>query len=234
MNNFTEQIERIELKLKLAKKVDRTLKVFGASSHKYKIGNVVSENKIKNFEHKYNIQIPICYKTFLTKIGNGGDSYQKSAAGPFYGIYPFGENIDELIDYPEEYLSKKVKIHPNMTDEFWEDLIRKIEDDNEMSDEEYDKEMGNLFAGILPIGSQGCTYLHGIILNGEHKGKVVNLDVSRQKPKFTHENNFLDWYERWLDEVNSGELLKSSTNWYGYSKRKIPEISYRIKRESVL
>ena len=141
------------------------------------------------------------------------------------------ENVDELIDNPKVYLSKKVKIHPNMTDEFWKDLTSKIENDEDITDEEFDKEMGNLFAGILPIGSQGCTYLHGIILNGEHKGKVVNLDLSIHKPIFTHENNFLDWYERWLDEIISGELSKDGPHWFGYSKREIPEISLREIKE---
>ena len=108
------------------------------------------------------------------------------------------------------------------------DDIKNIEDDEEMSDEEFDKEMGNIFSGILPIGSQGCTYLHGIILNGKHKGKVVNLDISRQKPKFTYENNFLDWYERWLDEVISEELLKDGPSWFGYAERKVPIIHLEV------
>ncbi|MDA9773822.1 SMI1/KNR4 family protein [Saprospiraceae bacterium] len=231
MNNFVEQIERIESKLKLAKRVDRNLRVFGASHHKYKIGNAINESRIVIFEDKYKIQLPICYKAFLTKVGNGGSSYQNSAAGPFYGIYPLEENIDELIDYPEKYISGKVKIHPNMSDELWVDLIRNFKENEDMSDEEFDKEIGSLYAGILPIGSQGCTYLHGIILNGYHKGKVVNLDLSMQKPEFTFENNFLDWYERWLDEVISGELLKNEPNWFGYSKRVIPVITLNEIKE---
>ncbi|MFY7669525.1 SMI1/KNR4 family protein [Tenacibaculum sp. MEBiC06402] len=224
MDNLLEQIERIKIKLEIAKKVDKKLKVFGASSHKYKIGNTISEEKIKLFEKKYNIQLPASYTSFLTKIGNGGISYEKSAVGPFYGIYPLGKNINELVDYPNIYLSEKVKIHPNMSDEFWSDLIKKLEDDSDMTDDEYDKEMGNLFAGILPIGSQGCTYLHGLILNGKFRGRVVNLDLSRQKPKFTFENNFLDWYERWLDEVITGRLLNDTPSWFGYQHSENPRI----------
>jgi hypothetical protein len=56
------------------------------------------------------------------------------------------------------------------------------------------------------------------VLNGRYKGMVVNLDRDRHKPQFTFERNFLDWYERWLDEVISGELIKDGPSWFGYTK----------------
>lgn len=212
--NYNKQIDRIETKLKVAKKTDNKFKVFGASSHKYLINQPIGEKQISDFEKEYNIVLPDCYVVFLTKIGNGGCSYFQSAAGPFYGIYPLGENINELAD--KIYLSNPVTIYPSMTDKYWTELTQRIEEDEEMSDEEYDREVGQIYSGILPIGSQGCTYLHGLILNGEYQGKVVNLDLDFQKPRFTFENNFLDWYERWLDEVISGDLLANKPSWFGY------------------
>lgn len=38
------------------------------------------------------------------------------------------------------------------------------------------------------------------------------------KPQFAFERNFLDWYERWLDEVISGELVRDESSWFGYNK----------------
>jgi hypothetical protein len=218
----SEQISRIKNKLNLAKKVDKDLKVFGASSHKYVIGKPITEGKIREFEKEYNVSLPSCYWSFLTEIGNGGKSYDNSAAGPFYGIYPFGKNIDELMESPKPYLSQPVNIFPNMSDEFWAELTKWVDDNNdELSGEEYDKiydkEIGNIYSGILPIGSQGCSYIHALILNGDNLGKVVNLDIGRSKPIFTHENNFLDWYERWLDEIISGDLLVDTRFWFGFS-----------------
>jgi hypothetical protein len=105
-----------------------------------------------------------------------------------------------------------------MTDENWKNLTKNIEENDQISDYEFEVELGTLWGGILPIGSQGCTYLHGIVLNGEFKGRVVNLDIDRQKPQFTFETNFLDWYERWLDEVISGELITKTPSWFGYTK----------------
>jgi len=54
------------------------------------------------------------------------------------------------------------------------------------------------------------------VLNGEHRGKVVNLDESLQVPLFAFEDNFLDWYERWLDEVISGDLVQKKNAWFGF------------------
>jgi len=217
MNNFSDQIKRIKSKLKTAEKIDSKLKVFGAPGHKYVINPPVSNNEIEGLEKRYSIVLPDCYKSFLQHIGNGGSGYANSGAGPFYGIYPLGQGVEELIyEDAEKYLKNATILSPEMSDSEWEEITHKIERDD-ISDEEFEKEMGRIYAGILPIGSQGCTYLHGIVLNGEHKGKVINLDQDRQKPKFTFENNFLDWYERWLDEIISGDLLVEGANWFGYA-----------------
>jgi hypothetical protein len=46
----------------------------------------------------------------------------------------------------------------------------------------------------------------------------VNLSSDGGCPKFTFEDHFLDWYERWLDEVISGELITDDKpSWFGYS-----------------
>lgn len=219
MTNYSDQIQRIKDKLLVAKNADKNLKVFGAERHNYIIHKPTTLKSVTEFETKYSIELPDCYKAFILEFGNGGIGWQNSAAGPFLGIYPFGENINELIyENTEKYLKNECLLIPKMTDDYWENLNRNIKENDEMSDKSYQSELGKLWAGILPIGSQGCTYLHGIVLNGKYKGRVVNLDMDRQKPHFTYETNFLDWYERWLDEVISGELIKDNPSWFGYNK----------------
>ena len=210
--DFSEQAERIKNKLHKAKEVDNAYKVFGASDHKYILYPPVNAVQVKKFEDKYSIPLPTCYKAFVLSVGNGGISFQDSGAGPYYGIYPLGEQLDELTD--PTYLNKPCILHPEMSDMAWEELTLPL-DDKLISDEDYYNELGRIFSGIMPLGAQGCSYLHGLVLNGPCRGKVVNLEMSaEQKPKFAYENNFLDWYERWLDEVISGK----SPFWFGYSK----------------
>ena len=195
------QIERIKTKLFLAKDVDKDFEIFGADCHEYVLGKTVNEAEILEFEKVHALSLPESYKAFLMHLGNGGNSYQNSAAGPDYGIFPFGENLEEFVyTNPGKSLSQDCKIYPNMSNEFWEELNRRIDDDA-ISDVDYDAELIKIFSGILPISSQGCTYYSGLVLNGDFKGRVVNIDIDRQKPHFAFESNFLDWYERWLDQI---------------------------------
>ena len=216
MMDHSQQITRIKSKLIEAAKVDKELKAFGASSHAYMMNDPIELEELLSFEEKYSIHIPDCYRAFLLQVGNGGKSHADSGAGPFYGIYSLGSGVDELIfENTEKYIKNECILNPELSEEDWERITAKIEDDN-ISDEEYDRELGRIYGGILPLGSQGCRYLHGIILNGEFKGKMVNFNPDHQKPKFTFEKNFLDWYERWLDEVISGDLLVDKAHWFGY------------------
>ena len=88
------QIERIKKKLVIAKNTDKDLKVFGAESHKYFLGETANNDHILKFEKDYNLELPEDYKAFLLHIGNGGISYADSAAGPGYGIYTLRKNVD--------------------------------------------------------------------------------------------------------------------------------------------
>ena len=212
-----DQLTRIKGKLKKARRKDFWLKVFGARSHRYKVGRCLTPEEIREFEDGYDLKLPDCYRSFLLEVGNGGISHAGSAAGPFYGIYPLGKYVDEIIDSPEQFLRIPPAIQPNMSDEHWSGLSKKINGDDDLSDEKFDAELNRLYSGILPLGSQGCAFLHGLVVAGEHSGKVVNIDLDRTRPRFCFEENFLDWYERWLDEILSGILLADSAGWFGYT-----------------
>jgi hypothetical protein len=212
------QIERIKKKLIIAKNEDKALKVFGASSHKYKIGKTVSADQIIHFETEYNLKLPEDYKAFLLHIGNGGKSDQDAAAGPSYGIFPFGKNLEEFIySNAENCFKQDCRIYPKMSDEFWKELTKNIDENDDISHEDFDAELGKMFAGILPIASQGCSYYYGLVLNGEFKGRVVNIDIDRQKPFFTFESNFLDWYERWLDVIIPENIMANDPDLFRYT-----------------
>ncbi|MCP2025915.1 hypothetical protein L1276_001055 [Flavobacterium sp. HSC-32F16] len=214
---ITSQIERVKKKLILAKKIDKDFKVFGADSHKYVVRKTVGHDDVLKFESDYAVSLPESYKEFLLNIGNGGISYQDSAAGPSYGIFPFGENLEEFIySNPQNWLKQDCIIYPKMSNEFWKELTRNVEENDDISDEDFEAELGKIFGGILPIGSQGCNYYYGLILNGEFKGRVVNIDIDRQKPYFAFESNFLDWYERWLDEITA-ENANDDTGLFNYT-----------------
>ncbi|MFD2099971.1 SMI1/KNR4 family protein [Flagellimonas iocasae] len=217
---YSQQIEQIKKKLLEAKAIDKDCLVFGASAHKYELHPPATITQVEYFETKYGIRLPKCYRAFVLHVGNGGESYQNSGAGPYYGIYMLGDHLDALVDGdPKVFLKNNCQLKPNMTAKEWEELTKILENDT-ISDEDYYLEFSKIHGGILPLGSQGCTYLYGLILNGPFEGKVVNLEMSGEYvPLFTSDRNFLDWYERWLDEIISGKLIKKSPSWFGYPQK---------------
>ena len=224
-----EHLQRIQQKLAQAKAADKDLEVFGASSHKYHLNPPVSEAEVLAFEEKYGVRLPECYRAFMLTIGDAKAKKLDFIAGPYYGLYAFGTQVDDLLyEGSEIYLKAPCALSPDMTQEEWESLSDPLLTDEEEEDEEegyvievedkYFAERAKVFGGLLPLGSQGCTYYQALVLNGKYAGRVVNVDLDLAQPKFAFETNFLDWYERYLDEVISGQLIDDSPTWFGYHR----------------
>ena len=234
-----EQLHRIQQKLVQAKEADKDLEVFGASSHKYHLNPPVSEAEVLTFEKKYGVQLPECYRAFMLTIGDAKAKKLDFIAGPYYGLYAFGTQVDDLLyEGSEIYLKAPCSLSPDMTQEEWEalsDLLLMSEEDDEdfgeddevettETEEDYIQQCGKVFGGLLLLGSQGCTYYHALVLNGKYTGRIVNVDLDLAQPKFAFETNFLDWYERYLDEVISGQLIDDRPTWFGYHRGEAAEV----------
>lgn len=174
--------------LKCAREKDEGLEVFGAESHQYRLSPTASEDAVRNFECQHGIRLPEEYRDFLLSVGNGG-------AGPYYGIYGLRELEQELKDDESYCLQVEPVLEPKMSDEDWKRVARE-----------------RPFAGILPIGSQGCTHMTGLMLRGAYQGQVVYFDLDCcVKPFFVRERGFREWYMRWLREVLAGYQIF----WFG-------------------
>ena len=223
-----EQLIRIQQKLAQAKAADKNLEVFGADAHQYHLNPPVSEAEVLAFEKKYGVQLPECYRAFMLTIGDAKAKKSDFIAGPYYGLYAFGTSLDSLLyEKIETYLKAPCNLSPDMTQEEWETLsdpLLSSEEEEEEDDDKYFAERAKVFGGLLPLGSQGCTYEHALVLNGKYAGRVVNVDLDLAQPKFAFETNFLDWYERYLDEVISGQLLDDRPTWFGYHRGEPAEV----------
>ena len=223
-----EQLHRIQQKLAQAKAADKDLQVFGADAHKYHLNPPVSEAEVLAFEKKYGVQLPECYRAFMLTIGDAKAKKSDFIAGPYFGLYAFGTSVDSLLyEKIETYLKAPCNLSPDMTQEEWETLSDPLlpsEEEEEEDDDKYFAERAKVFGGLLPLGSQGCTYEHALVLNGKYAGRVVNVDLDLAQPKFAFEANFLDWYERYLDEVISGQLIDDRPTWFGYHRGEPAEV----------
>ena len=224
-----EQLHRIQQKLAQAKAADKNLEVFGADAHQYHLNPPVSEAEVLAFEKKYGVQLPECYRAFMLTIGDAKAKKSDFIAGPYFGLYAFGTSVDSLLyEKIETYLKAPCNLSPDMTQEEWETLSDPLlpseEEEEEEDDDKYFAERAKVFGGLLPLGSQGCTYEHALVLNGKYAGRVVNVDLDLLQPKFAFETNFLDWYERYLDEVISGQLIDDRPTWFGYHRGEPAEV----------
>ncbi|GAA4875949.1 hypothetical protein GCM10023310_64570 [Paenibacillus vulneris] len=197
------QLDRIKSKLEKALHKDANFSVFGASSHKYRVYNKLTAKELEDWQAANRVTLPKPYAQFLTKVGNGG-------AGPYYGMYP----IEKAASYTDSNaLAAKCVLHPGMTKEEWNHLVDPLISDEDISDPEYDAARSRVMGGMLCIGTQGCEYDMYLVLEGEYRGKIVyTSDFYPDHPFFfVYEDSFLDWYERWLDEI----ILDYDITWFG-------------------
>ena len=172
-----------------AKTKDPDLARFGAYSHQYKLAAPAGEEAIQEFEEQQGIRLPEEYRDFLMLVGNGG-------AGPYYGLYGLKALKEDLSDSHGGVMEEPV-IYPKMSEEEWD---RMVDPEGRRKGEEV-----HPYAGILPIGTQGCTLMTGLMLAGPYRGQVVYYDEDFCGPPFfAREKGFLEWYERWLREVIAG------------------------------
>ena len=235
-----EQLHRIQQKLAQAKAADKNLEVFGADAHQYHLNPPVSEAEVLAFEKKYGVSLPEDYRAFVQTIGDANAQKLGTMAGPYYGLYAFGTQVNDLVyDQTETYLKAPCALSPDMTQEEWEALSDPLlmseeedegfenyeqEEDKTQTEEDYTQQCGKVFDGLLPLGSQGCADYHALILTGPYAGRVVNVNWDLLKPVFAFETNFLDWYERYLDEVISGQLIDDRFTWFGYYRGEAAEV----------
>ena len=196
-----EQIARIKPKIEKARRKDRKLSVFGARSHKYQMNERLTAEELAKWELKTGVRLPEHFALFLTELGNGG-------AGPYYGVYDIDKAFLNTIDNQGEtegnHLLEKCSLHPKMTDDEWKSLAAPLieDEDQDIANDEYDEALRKVFGGMLKFGTQGCTYDMYIVIEGEHRGRIVYThDHYEHQFFFVRENNFLDWYERWLDDI---------------------------------
>lgn len=245
--SFQLQIARINQKLSKLQQADPELKVFGARGHEYHRNPPMREDEVQAFETKYGLTLPECYRVFLLQVGDSSATIKETIAGPYYGLHRLGVGTDDLVcESPELYLKMPCLLSPAMSDSDWEHLTKPIqysEEDEEFHPESEQKHIinveddyldnwGKVFGGLLPLGTQGCTYYHALVLNGDFAGRVVNVNIDLQKPQFAYEANFLDWYERYLDEVLSGQLLSKHSSWFGYQRGDSLEILLSVYEKS--
>jgi len=198
--NKKDFIAELKFWVAKAKEADPSFEVFGSTCHKYNFYDPISVNEVRTFEKEHNIKLPENYVRVLTELGNGG-------AGPYYGFYPLkkvfiNKKSSVRVDNEETFFDD------TLTPEKWRKAMEELDTLRE-DDSQYDALFQKIFANIIIIGTQGCTYDTILICAGPEYNKVVNIDWNLDEdrpPIFTH-MTFEEWFLGFFKEVASGNDL---------------------------
>lgn len=226
--NMEEQLDRIKEKIEQLKKIDINFSLFGSNKHKYQLNECISEEVLQNFENNYKVVLPLEYKEFLTKIGNGG-------VGPAYGLEPFENALFDDLDFknPNSLLQpNKPFSHTKPWNEEFIPTVN-IEDDEEEFEKQYAEFNRDLMNGVLSICNFGCGIRINLVVNGLEYGNLWTDDRANEGgiyPSLELGNNnkitFLNWYELWLNN----SIKEMNEKYINQNKNPNPEPQQENKK----
>jgi hypothetical protein len=195
----TIALGRIRAKLTELRKLDRSYSLFGASSHQYRLGSILTEAEVVKHERRLGLSLPVEYRHFVMEVGHGG-------AGPFYGLFPLdGSDPDDITDL--EKTRKAFRWAEPFNPMEWENP--RAEDDVWLDEDVDEGEKPAVFLivpGALYICHHGCALRSFLVVNGRGLGEVWmdrQADNEGLLPECGEDGKrltFLKWYERWLDD----------------------------------
>lgn len=212
---MTQQLDRTSILRRLAEldRRDRRRRLFGASSHDYRINQRLPAATIEAFEGRHGISLPDDYRSFLTEIGDGG-------AGPGYGVLPFGRDDDGRAWDDGGLVGDLGRPFPhatawNLPDSFWAGRPdwspdTPVEEQDRLMaawDREVERHYWNpaLMNGAIPICHRGCAERQWLVIHGEQRGSVwddLRADEAGLAPALGDSGEpltFAGWYTAWLD-----------------------------------
>lgn len=179
------QILRIKEKIAIACRLKPD--VFGATGHGWQMNPPLPVAEADRFEQGNGVTLPPCYREFLCDIGNGG-------AGPQYGLEPLRAGWLETVvpSLRADVWRKAISARQDLSmDERMADVIRWVRD--ELSSDFY------VSGRPVHLAYGGCSFDVLLVTAGETAGKVLMWDDTGENI-FYIADNFLDWYEAWLDD----------------------------------
>lgn len=174
--------------LRRVEAVDPERCMFGARTHQYRLEPPIDAQTLRAAEKENGFTLPEDYFWFLSEVGNGG-------AGPNYGLYAFGSHEQEE-EFP--YLSSEPVLEPKDSKEAYERFVAPYKDAPD------GKPPKTLWQGLLTVGTVGGTCDMMLVVSGPDRGRILHVDRDLDRPYYSPDASFLDWYARWLEEAAAG------------------------------
>jgi len=207
--------------LKRLRRSDSKRSIFGSAAHDYELQPPLPLSAIEAFEREHGIRLPEDYRYFITEIGNGG-------AGPYYGLFPFGQDDDAVSWEEGELIGDVSRPFPhveawNLPDSFWEqepdvspdtppeEEDRLWEEWDRLEQEHYWHP--SIINGAIPICHLGCALRQWLVVHGEQRGFVWNdfradhRGIFPVRDEAGRQKTFSEWYLSWLDKATRQATL---------------------------
>jgi hypothetical protein len=163
----------INLGLEKLRVQDHKFDIFGTRKHLF-ISTPVSLNEVESFESHYSLKVPNEYRRFLLEVGFG--------AGPYYGIFNPRGIESEILEFGDFCFEEEAEalIKSALSSEFpisisdAHEIVHKINNRVELP-----HFIGDFpFTGCIPMCFQGCQYWTVLVVAGELRGSVWDVEVS--------------------------------------------------------
>lgn len=151
---------------------DTDFDLFGAREHRYRFEPPLDEAALEAVEARVGVRFPADYRTFVTRLGNGG-------AGPYYGVHGLRPDAAWARFRPFPFMKE------------WEPP--------DADDEDYDEIMEAAFEGLLALAEHGCGYRSHLVVNGPAAGQVWGDWTCVGEALAPEAESFGAWYHGWLE-----------------------------------
>lgn len=200
MSDASRNARLNQIAAKLLSAVQGGFQPFGAEEHGFCLNPPLSEPKVSALEFLYGIELPAGYRDFVTCVADGG-------AGPAYGMFSLEQALTkESGPVPGDFFRTPFpheRAYNSYDDPNVKDLWQRVES-GEIPEQE--AEQWDLYqrAGALVLCHEGCGYLHFLVVTGSARGQMWLDGTCSDQGFFPLGIDFLDWYERWLDNTLAG------------------------------
>ncbi len=239
--NDDARLEAVRGRLDALRAHDSGRLVFGVQGgagwgHGYELGAALAEDRLAAFEREHGVSLPASYRAFLRHFGDGG-------AGPYYGLVPLeplerGELPQNAVEvHLDGELVGRSATGPREVPSVVSSTGRPFPLTGSWSPEEGALPVApgaSPYDGCVRLAEQGCGYFDFLVVKGPRAGEVWSDYTAGDGPITKAHDDFLEWYEAWLDRAEL-EWIEKSAEPLALAREPHPGIAaYLAKLEAAL
>jgi hypothetical protein len=191
----------------------------------YVLEPCIDEAEIIAFEEHHRIRLPEDYRTFISKLGNGGVGPKSLLP---LGKYDLGDGYPQIGNMNAAFPYEKLVT-------VFRDTMKNGEEESEL--DAWSEQLNRVWSmnkpvnGALPICDTGCKNYIWIVITGSGRGQIWEDERASANAWYPTGLSFAQWYETWLEETlawGKKQLETQLSVWEPLSNNRTP-VTYAIE-----